>query len=89
MRSLKTVLQYILALILALTMIALVLIYIFSSTILSENYVLSKLQKEDYYNKIYDEINSNFERYIDQSGLDEEVLNDKRKNWRRYKINPT
>lgn len=76
MRSLKTALQYILALILALTMIALVLIYIFSSTILSENYVLSKLQKEDYYNKIYDEINSNFERYIDQSGLDEEVLND-------------
>lgn len=76
MRKLKTVLQYILTFILALIILALVLINIFSSTILNKNYVLSKLDEEDYYNKIYEEVNSNFEKYINQSGLDEEVLND-------------
>lgn len=75
MRKVKTVLQYILTLILALTILTLIVINIFSSTILNEDYVLSKLEEEDYYNKIYEEVISNFEKYINQSGLDEEVLN--------------
>ncbi len=75
MKKLKTILQYILALILALILLSLVLIKIFSSTILNETYVLSKLDEEDYYNKIYESAGENFENYINQSGLDEEVLN--------------
>ena len=35
---------------------------------------MSKLQQQDYYEKIYEETKSNFENYIHQSGLDEEVL---------------
>ena len=72
----KKVLQYIIALILSLVIIAFLTIKIFSSTILNENYIISKLDKEDYYEKIYEEVKANFENYINQSGLDEEVLND-------------
>lgn len=76
MKIIKKVVQYILTTILALAILALVLINIFSSTILSETYVLSKLEEENYYDEIYEEAKSNFENYIYQSGLEEEVLND-------------
>ena len=55
-------------------MIAYFFIQIASSTILSEQYILSKLEETDYYNKIYESVKSNFENYIHQSGLEETVL---------------
>lgn len=45
-----------------------------SSTILSEQYILSKLDEHGYYNKIYEQTKLNFENYIHQSGLEEDVL---------------
>ena len=38
--------------------------------------MISKLEENDYYNKTYELVESNFENYIQQSGLDEEVLKD-------------
>lgn len=76
MKTVRKIIQYILTTILALAILALILINIFSSTILSESYVLSKLDEENYYEEIYQNTKSNFENYIYQSGLDEEVLND-------------
>ena len=70
----KRVIQYIIATILALAILALIIINMLSSTILSQEYILSKLQEQNYYDKIYEEAESNFENYIHQSGLDEEVL---------------
>ncbi len=70
----KRIIQYIIATILALAILALTIVNILSSTILSQEYILSKLQEQDYYDKIYEEAESNFENYIHQSGLDEEVL---------------
>lgn len=70
----KRIIQYIIATILALAILALTIVNILSSTILSQEYILSKLQKQNYYDKIYEEAESNFENYIHQSGLDEEVL---------------
>ena len=70
----KRVIQYIIATILALAIFALIIINMLSSTILSQEYILSKLQEQNYYDKIYEEAESNFENYIHQSGLDEEVL---------------
>ena len=75
MKMIKQIIQYLLAAILALAILAFILINIFSSTILSENYVISKLEEENYYEEIYQDTQSNFENYIYQSGLDEEVLN--------------
>lgn len=70
----KRIIQYIIATILALAILALTIVNILSSTILSQEYILSKLQEQNYYDKIYEEAESNFENYIHQSGLDEEVL---------------
>ncbi len=74
MKKINIALQYIIALILSLTIIAFILINMFSSTILNKNYIMSELENENYYEKIYEEVESNFEKYINQSGLDEEVL---------------
>lgn len=70
----KNILRYIIAIILTIIIIALLLINILSSTILSKNYILSKLEETNYYNKMYEYVQSNFENYIHQSGLDENVL---------------
>lgn len=45
-----------------------------SSTILSKQYTLKKLEETGFYHGIYTQINSNFENYIYQSGLDEDIL---------------
>lgn len=70
----KRIIQYVIATILALAVLALIIINILSSSILSKEYILSKLKEQNYYDKIYEETESNFENYIHQSGLDEEVL---------------
>lgn len=76
MRIAKTITKYIVTIILAIAMIAYFFISLVSSTILSEQYILSKLDETDYYNKIYEYVKSNFENYIYQSGLEETVLED-------------
>ena len=75
MRVVRLIFQYIFTVILAMSVLVLILINILSSTILNEGYIMSKLDEEDYYNQIYESVKSNFENYINQSGLDEEVLN--------------
>lgn len=72
----KRIIQYIVATILALAILALIIINILTSSVLSKEYILGKLQAQNYYEKIYNEVESNFENYINQSGLDEEVLKD-------------
>lgn len=74
MKVLKTIIKYILAIILAIAILAYFFVNLASSTILSEKYILSKLDETDYYNKIYEYAKSNFENYIYQSGLDESVI---------------
>ena len=76
MRIAKTIIKYIVTIILAIAMIAYFFISLVSSTILSEQYILSKLDETNYYNKIYEYVKSNFENYIYQSGLEETVLED-------------
>lgn len=70
----KKILQYIIAVILAIAILGLIIVNMLSSTILSQKYILDKLQEQDYYDKIYEEAESNFENYIHQSGLEEEVI---------------
>ena len=70
----KKIIAYIIVTILAISILVLIITNMLSSTILSKGYILSKLQEQDYYDKIYEETESNFENYIHQSGLDEDVL---------------
>ena len=76
MKIFLTVIRYMLTIVLTISILIISFIAIASSTILKKQYMLSKLEETNYYNSIYEEIKSNFEKYIDQSGLDEVVLND-------------
>ena len=74
MREFKVIARFIMAFILAIAIICFALMFTLSNTVLSEKYIFASLEKADYYNKTYESIESNFEKYIQQSGLDEEVL---------------
>ncbi len=74
MKVLINLLKFIFITILTICLIALGAITIASSTVLDKNYVMQKLEETDFYSGTYKLVESNFEKYIYQSGLDEEVL---------------
>ncbi len=74
MKPVTTIIKYIVSIILTISIILFLVINLASSTILNKNYVLSKLEEINYYDEIYKQVESNFENYIHQSGLDESVL---------------
>lgn len=59
-----------------LLILSLNVLLVFSNTIFNKNYVIKKLQKNNYYEKTYYDIKENFKNYIMQSGLEENVLDD-------------
>lgn len=75
MRIIKKIIKIIFSAILTISILSYILINLLSSTILKESYILSKLDQANFYQKVYEEVNSNFEKYIYQSGFDENVLN--------------
>ena len=74
MKVLINLLKFIFITILTICLIALGVITIASSTVLDKNYVMQKLEETNFYSGTYKLVESNFEKYIYQSGLDEEVL---------------
>ena len=76
MKGLSLIIRYILIFIIAICIFAFIFLNIASSTILSKSYILSKLEETNYYEGMYNEIQSNFEKYIGQSGLDDINLRD-------------
>lgn len=49
-------------------------IIILNKTILNENYILSKIEENGYYEKTYNNIRDDFRNYILQSGLEEQIF---------------
>lgn len=76
MKIIANIARFILIAILTICIIAISLITIVSSTILDKNYIISKLEETNFYEEVYKLVESNFENYIYQSGLDETALND-------------
>ncbi len=76
MEILKNLLKFIFIAILTICMISIGMISIVFSTIFSKDYIMQKLEETNFYSDIYELVKSNFENYIYQSGLDEEVLDD-------------
>ena len=74
MKVLKSILTFILTLIITCLICLIFVANLLTSTILNKDYVLAKFDETDYYNQIYTYVESNFEKYINQSGLDEEVI---------------
>lgn len=75
MKKVLNIIRGILVIILFLSITAFGIIQIASSTILSKNYILKQLEEANYYENIHKEVESDFEKYIYQSGLDETVIN--------------
>lgn len=70
----KKAISYILSFVLVLMLLSLCLLTIVKSTILSENYIISKLEEANYYERMNGEIIEQFKNYTIQSGLSDEVL---------------
>ena len=76
MKVIGNIIKVIVMTILTICMIAVGIITTVSSTILNQSYITQKLEETNFYAEIYESVKSNFENYIYQSGLEEEVLND-------------
>lgn len=74
MKFLVNIIKFIVAIILTICIIAVIIVNVASSTILNKAFILNKLEETNYYANIYTAVKSDFENYIYQSGLDEEVL---------------
>ena len=70
----KKVISYILSFILIILIVLACLLTIMKSTILNEEYVISKLEEARYYDRMNGEIIEQFKNYTIQSGLSDEVL---------------
>ena len=76
MKLVLNIIKFIAILLFTVCIILAGVITIVSSTILDKAYVLGKLEETNFYTGTYELVKSNFENYIDQSGLDEVVLED-------------
>ena len=74
MKGISLVLRYILIFFLVVIILAFAFLNIATSTILNKNYITTKLEETGYYSGIYQEVEKDFRNYIDQSGLEEEVM---------------
>ena len=74
MKVLTKTIKFILVTILTICLISIGIISIVSSTILYKPYITEKMEETNFYKETYELVKSNFEKYIYQSGLDEEVL---------------
>ena len=74
MKGFSLAMRYILIIFLVIIILAFAFLKIATSTILNKGYVLTKLEETGYYNGIYQEIEKDFRNYIDQSGLEEQVM---------------
>ena len=70
----KKVILYILSFILSLGIFAMLTLFIFSNTLLNKQYVLGILEKNNYYEKTYANIQEGINNYAMQSGLEQEVF---------------
>lgn len=75
MKGILKIIKFILITIITICITAIILISTISSTILKEQYITKKLEETNFYSETYELVKSNFENYIYQSGLEEEVLN--------------
>lgn len=74
MKVIKNIIIFILEIILTVSIVGLITINLLSNTIFSKEYALAKLDETNYYSNIYNYIQSNFEKYTQQSGLESSVF---------------
>lgn len=72
----KKIIKFILIFFLTVSIILIGIIKILSATILDKEYVKTKFEDNNFYEEIYQLVETNFQHYIDQSGLNEDILDD-------------
>ena len=72
----KRIITYLIAFVLILSIIANVTLITVKNTILNKEYVACKMEENNFYENVKLNIESGFEGYIQQSGLEEEVITD-------------
>lgn len=72
----KTLLKYVVEFIMSVTLFLFVSLLIFKTTLFNESYFVRKLDDNNYFEMLYENINKKMSRYIVQSGLPREVLKD-------------
>ena len=70
----KKLIENILLVLLSIAMTAGFYLFLSTNTILNKNYILKKLEKENYYDNVYELTYSNFENYIYQSGFEKNII---------------
>lgn len=75
MNRVKIILRGVLGFICSVLLFVLVMLAIFKLTIFNKNYVLKQITSDDYYTKVYEEINEDMKNSLLSSGLDETILN--------------
>ncbi len=74
MKIISNIIKYIVIILLIISIILTLAVKVLTSTILNKDYILGKIEETNYYNNVYNQVESNFENYIYQSGLDEDVI---------------
>ena len=74
MKKLKMICYYILLILLCLNLLILSLILPLKYTLFNESYMKQELEKQNYDTKVYEEIKTQMNHYLIQSGLDESVF---------------
>lgn len=74
MKVLTNLLKFILIVVLAVCSIAIGIIQIVTQTVLNKNYIIQKMEETNFYSETYKLVQSNFEKYIEQSGFEENIL---------------
>ena len=74
MKVLTNLLKFILIVVLAVCSIAIGVIQIVTQTVLNKNYIIQKMEETNFYSETYKLAQSNFEKYIEQSGFEENIL---------------
>ena len=73
-KVIETIIKIILIILLFVSIFAFGILNILSNTVFNQEYTLKKLEETNFYADTYKLVESNFENYIYQSGLDEEAL---------------
>jgi hypothetical protein len=74
-KTVKTILSYMFSFLLVLSIVLSFFLNLLEGTVLSEEYITSRLFDANYYTNVSKTIQSEFEGYIDQSGFDKTILN--------------
>ena len=88
MKAVTGIIKIVVDILLVIAISLLVFINFASSTVLSENYILSELDDTNYYEGIKELVYSNFENYIMQSGFDDNVVDNIVSDKQQVPLNP-